>query len=140
MRKNNIKYLHFFGDHGHRNGQDSLVKGWSYTSWNKNGERVIDFMCLDIDWCDHSSEEVVAGIEKSFCRIQMFVPGVKGIKMKWKKAVDLFRLDKFNNLVKKELSRSIKHQRKVTEIDPKSDKMMELFKYQADYFLQRQER
>ena len=79
MRQNNTKYLHYSGDHGHRKGQDSLVKGWSYASWNKHGERVIDFLCSDIDKCGHSSKEVVAGINKSFNCIQMLVPGVKCI-------------------------------------------------------------
>ena len=59
--------------------------------------------------------------------------------MEWKETVDLLQLDKFHNIVEQELARSIDDWRKMTEIDPKSDKMMELFKYQADYFLQRQE-
>ena len=61
-------------------------------------------------------------------------------KMKWKEAVNLLRLDEYHLLVEQELARSIEHWSKVTEIEPKSDKMMELFEYQADYFLQRQER
>ena len=71
MKKSSTKYLHFSGDHDHRNGQDGLVKGWSYASLNKNGERVIDFMCSDIYRWGHSSKEVITVIEKSFHRIQM---------------------------------------------------------------------
>ena len=60
-------------------------------------------------------------------------------EMEWKETVDLLQLDKFHNIVEQELARSIDDWRKMTEIDPKSDKMMELLEYQADYFLQRQE-
>ena len=35
------------------------------------------FLCSDIDQCGHSTDEVVVGIEKSFDRIKMLVPGVK---------------------------------------------------------------
>ena len=48
MRQQRVKYLHFAGDHGHRQGQDSLVKGWSYAARNKHGERVIAFLCSDV--------------------------------------------------------------------------------------------
>ena len=32
MRQQGVEYVHFSGDHGHRKGQDSLVKGWSYAA------------------------------------------------------------------------------------------------------------
>ena len=76
MKKNGTKYLHYSGDHGHRKGQDSLVKGWSYASWDKNGKRVIDFLCSDIDKCGHTTEEVVLGVKKAFDRIKLLVPTV----------------------------------------------------------------
>ena len=77
MRQQGVEYIHFSGDHGHRKGQDSLVKGWSYAAWDKNGNRFIDFLCSDIDQCGHSSKEVVVGIKIAFQRIKMLVPLVK---------------------------------------------------------------
>ena len=76
MKKNGTKYLHYSGDHGHRKGQDSLVKGWSHASWDKNGKRVIDFLCSDIDKCGHTTEEIVLGVKKAFDRIKLLVPTV----------------------------------------------------------------
>ena len=72
-----MKHIHYTGDHGHRQGQDSLVKGWSYAAYDKDGNRFVDFLCTDVDKCGHSTGEVVVGVEKSFDRIKMLVPGVK---------------------------------------------------------------
>jgi len=60
--------------------------------------------------------------------------------MKWKEVIDLLRLDEHHTLVRLELARSIEHWKDVREIDPQSDKMMELFKHQEDYFLEKQTR
>ena len=60
--------------------------------------------------------------------------------MKWKEVVDLLRLDEYHTLVRLELARSIEHWKGVREIDPQSDKMMELFEHQEDYFLEKQTR
>ena len=49
--------------------------------------------------------------------------------------VNLLRLDEFHLLVEQELARNIEHWSKVTEIDPKLNKMMKLFKYQVDYLV-----
>ena len=77
MRQQGAQYVHFSGDHGHRKGQDSLVKGWSYAAWDKNGNHFVDFLCPDIDKCGHSAKEVVVGIKKVFQRIKMLVLLVK---------------------------------------------------------------
>ena len=77
MRQQGVQYVHFSGDHGRIKGQDSLVKGWSYAAWDKNGNRFVDFLCSDIDKCGHSAKEVVVGIKKSFQRIKMLVPLAK---------------------------------------------------------------
>ena len=74
MRQQGVQYVHFSGDHGRIKGQDSLVKGWRYAAWDKNGNRFVDFLCSDIDKCGHSAEEVVVGIKKAFQRIKMLVP------------------------------------------------------------------
>ena len=76
MRQQSVKYLHFAGDHGHRQGQDSLVKGWSYATRNKHGERVIEFLCSDVDKCGHTSNNVVAGVKISFESIKRLVPAI----------------------------------------------------------------
>ena len=59
-------------------------------------------------------------------------------KMKWKEVMDLLKMDEYKRLVGLELARDIAHWKSVTQIEPQSDKMMELFDYQADYFLQKQ--
>ena len=61
-------------------------------------------------------------------------------EMKWKEVIDQLRMDEYHLLVELELAWDIEHWSKVTQIDPQSDKMMELFEYQEDYFLQRQQR
>ena len=61
-------------------------------------------------------------------------------KMKWKEVIDLLRLDEYKRFVQLELARDIEHWKKVTDIAPQSDQMMELFGYQAEYFLQKQSR
>ena len=76
MVQQGVKYVHFAGDHGHRQGQDSVVKGWSYATWDKGGNRFIDFLCSDIDRCGHTNKSVVAGIKKSFDRIKMLIQGL----------------------------------------------------------------
>ena len=76
MRQKRVKYVHFSGDHGHRQGQESLVKGWSFAAWDKDGNRFIDLLCSDINQCGHTTKSVVAGIKKSFYRIKMLVPGL----------------------------------------------------------------
>ena len=52
--------------------------------------------------------------------------------------MDLLKVDEYKRLVGLELARDIEHWKSVTQIEPQSDKMMELFDYQADYFLQKQ--
>ena len=61
-------------------------------------------------------------------------------KMKWKEVIDLLRLDEYKRLVQLELARDIEHWKKVMNIAPQSDRMLELFDYQAEYFLQKQSR
>ena len=59
-------------------------------------------------------------------------------KMKWKEVMDLLKMDEYKRLVGLDLARDIEHWKSVTQIEPQSDKMIELFDYQADYFLQKQ--
>ena len=68
-----MKHIHYASDHGHRQGQDSLVKGWSYAAFDKDGNHFVDFLCTDIDQCDRSTGEVVVGNKKTFGRIKMLV-------------------------------------------------------------------
>ena len=49
-------------------------------------------------------------------------------------------MDEYTRLVELELARDIEHWKVVKEIAPQSDKMIELFEYQADYFLEKQAR
>ena len=57
--------------------------------------------------------------------------------MKWKEVIDLLKMDEYKRLVGLELARDIDHWTSVTQVEPQSDKLMELFDYQADYFLQK---
>ena len=61
-------------------------------------------------------------------------------KMKWKEVTDLLRKDEYKRLVELELAWDINHWTRVTEIEPLSEEMAELFDYQADYFLGKQSR
>jgi hypothetical protein len=61
-------------------------------------------------------------------------------EMKWKEVVDQLRMDEYHSLVELKLAQDIEHWSEVTHIDSQSDKMMELFEYQEDYLLQRQQR
>ena len=67
--------------------------------------------------------------ELSECGVE---PLIQLSKMKWKEVTYLLKKDKYKRLVELELARDIEHWTKVTEIKPQSDKMIELFDYQAD--------
>ena len=60
--------------------------------------------------------------------------------MKWKEVINLLKMDEYKRLVGLELARDTDHWTSITQIEPQSDKLMELFDYQADYFLQKQSR
>ena len=55
--------------------------------------------------------------------------------MKWTDVKNLLKIDELRLLVKQELARSVEHWSAITEVKPVSDKMKELFEYQAGYFL-----
>ena len=67
-------------------------------------------------------------------------PPMELSKMKWKEVTDLLRKDEYKRLVELELAWDINHWTRVTEIEPLSEEMAELFDYQADYFLGKQSR
>ena len=50
------------------------------------------------------------------------------------------RYAEYKGLVELELVRNIDHWTKVTDIEPLSEEMAELFDYQADYFFEKQSR
>ena len=60
--------------------------------------------------------------------------------MEWGDVKNLLRVHEYQVLVEQELARNIEHWSNVSEIKPQSEKLMELFDYQADYFLQKQAR
>ena len=53
MVQQGVKYIHFVGDHGHRQGHDSLVKGWSYAAWDKGAIILLISYVSDINRCGH---------------------------------------------------------------------------------------
>ena len=67
-------------------------------------------------------------------------PPMEISKMKWNEVLDLLKLAEHKVLVERELARNIKHWSDVKEFEPQSEKMKELFDYQADHFLEKQSR
>ena len=67
-------------------------------------------------------------------------PPMELSKMKWKEVTALLRKDEYKRLVELELAWDINHWTRVTEIEPLSEEMAELFDYQADYFPDKQSR
>ena len=49
-------------------------------------------------------------------------------------------MDEYKKLVERELARGIEHWRDVKEFEPQSEKMKELFEWQAEYKLKKQSR
>ena len=60
--------------------------------------------------------------------------------MECKEVVDLLQIDEYKQLVQLELAQDIDHWRIVKKIAPQSNRMMELFKCQAGFFLDKQSR
>ena len=58
-------------------------------------------------------------------------------EMEWKDIKNLLNKDEFQSLVEKDLAQSIKHWSDIKEVKPVSDKMKELFEYQAQYYLEK---
>ena len=87
----------------------------------QKGEGHIDHVCAELD---------EQGVEQPMPLAEM----------KWKEVIDQLRMDEYHSLVELELARDIEHWSKVTQIEPHLDKMIELFEYQEDYFLQRQQK
>ena len=56
-------------------------------------------------------------------------------EMEWTDVKNLLKIDELRLLVEQELARSVEHWSAITEVKPVSDKMKELFEYQAGYFL-----
>ena len=54
-----------------------MVKGWSHTSFDKEGKPAIHFQCSDIDKAGHTTANAAAAMKKSFDQIALLVPGIK---------------------------------------------------------------
>ena len=54
--------------------------------------------------------------------------------MKWKEVVHLLRIDEYKRLVDLELAWDMEYWKQVKNIVSQSKEMIELFKYQEDYF------
>ena len=67
-------------------------------------------------------------------------PPMEISKMKWNEVLDLLKMDKYKKLVERELARDIEHWRDVKEFEPQSERMKELFEWQAEYKLKKQSR
>ena len=52
-------------DHGHRKGQDHLVKLINWAGYDHNGKPTIKFACLDCDSGGHSIDDAAAAVKKS---------------------------------------------------------------------------
>ena len=59
------KKLGLVTDHGHRKGQDHLVKLLTWAGWDKDGNPTIKTHCIDIDMGGHSGEDAAAAVKLS---------------------------------------------------------------------------
>ncbi|KAL7526497.1 hypothetical protein ACHAXR_005589 [Thalassiosira sp. AJA248-18] len=64
-------------DHGHRKGQDHLVKCATWAGYNENGKETIKVSCMDVDIGGHTAAEGGAAVRKSMLE---FVDTVNIIK------------------------------------------------------------
>lgn len=95
------------------------------------GKIQVGILHKDKGHCKHVPEEIeVQGIE---------LPKPLS-DMEWADIKNLLRVHKYQILFEQELAHGIEHWSNVLEIKPQSEKLMELFDYQANYFLQKQAR
>ena len=62
LKEAGVKQLGITTDHGHRKGQDHLVKLLSFPTLTSTGEHTIDFLCLNVDSAGHTTEEASSAI------------------------------------------------------------------------------
>ena len=62
MKKAGVTQLGITTDHGHRKGQDHLVKLLSFPNLTSTGEYTIDFLCLNVDSAGHTTEEASSAV------------------------------------------------------------------------------
>ena len=62
LKEANVTQLGITTDHGHRKGQDHLVKLLSFPSITSTGDLTIEFMCLNVDSAGHKTEEASKAI------------------------------------------------------------------------------
>jgi hypothetical protein len=62
LKEANVTQLGITTDHGHRKGQDHLVKLLSFPSITSTGDLTVEFMCLNVDSGGHKTEEAASAI------------------------------------------------------------------------------
>ena len=62
LKEANVTQLGITTDHGHRKGQDHLVKLLSFPSITSTEDLTIEFMCLNVDSAGHKTEEAASAI------------------------------------------------------------------------------
>jgi hypothetical protein len=62
LKEAKVTQLGITTDHGHRKGQDHLVKLLSFPSITSTGDLTIEFMCLNVDSAGHKTEEAASAI------------------------------------------------------------------------------
>ena len=80
MKDAGVTHLGITTDHGHRKGQDHLVKLLSYPSKKDNGSLTISHLCLNVDSAGHSAEEASDAIAKSVSFYTDILKGLNGGK------------------------------------------------------------
>lgn len=62
LKEAGVTQLGITTDHGHRKGQDHLVKLLSFPNLTNTGDHTIDFLCLNVDSAGHSTEDASSAI------------------------------------------------------------------------------
>lgn len=82
MKNAKVEQLGITTDHGHRKGQDHLVKLLSFPNLTSDGDYTIDFMCLNIDSAGHTTEEASNAIADDVSALLMILSEFLGDDVK----------------------------------------------------------
>jgi len=70
MKEDDVKYLFLIVDHGKRNGIEHFVKLVRWGGFDKDGNRVIKQLCLDMDMSGHTAQSAAEAIKQSMKKLE----------------------------------------------------------------------